>query len=155
MIISTFIGLPLISGNLEAGTWAFVAALFAIAAWASASIEVRPKLYPCVIVQLVQPDLDDSGDNRFYIRKEIDLPFIPDEKMGFIFPDLGDAMVRVNWVHYDFRTERFYVTIHTNWVEEWDGTEYDWDQTKKSLYDYIDKMKAAGWEVIKKPYEEI
>lgn len=34
-IINIFWGLPLISGSLDSGAWSFIAALFALAAWAN------------------------------------------------------------------------------------------------------------------------
>ena len=108
--------------------------------------------YKARITQLVMPEHDD-GDNRFFVQKEMDFPFPPYKDLGLILPDLAPYVVFINTVHYDFRTDVFEVTIHARWVEEYDGEEYDWDQTKKSLEDYIDKLDKAGWEVKKKPYD--
>ncbi len=34
IIVSFFIGIPVLSGEIDAAAWAFIAALFAMAAWA-------------------------------------------------------------------------------------------------------------------------
>jgi len=106
------------------------------------------KTYTTVLTQYIAPEWGDN-EKRYYAQKEIELPFVPylARDIGLIHPDLGKYVWFVQSLHYNVGEDKFYLTLHSRWFQEWDGQKYDHVGTIEEMETYVQYLREQGWTV--------
>ena len=106
------------------------------------------KTYTTVLTQYIAPEWGED-EKRYYAQREIELPFVPflARDMGLKHPGLGVYVWFVQSLHYDVGEDKFYLTLHSRWFQEWNGQRYDHVETLRKMEDYVEYLREHGWTV--------
>ena len=104
------------------------------------------KMHQVTFIQYLAPEHGDDGP-VYWFRKEVELPFIPSKEYAIEWSEMGSYVWHIQYVHYNIDEDRYYATFQSRWAQVWNGNEYDWEGTLRTMEHYVKFFKQNGWTV--------